>query len=273
MIKNRSKQIKKAKVINTGSLFAVFDIDYSYFDVGGVNLANAPQYLNYDLKYLEKYKKSIQKAAKVVFVLPDFVFAAASEQYKTQNDIYYKEFFPWQIESFSFHKFLKVYISLFTQKIKKVLKKGNVETILAPQSDDQKMKDIGNMVEAWKDTFKIESLKSGYLSEEQRNNISQNKAYLDKMIEVVKSVGAECFLVIPPCSKQMNDNFSVECLESFLFNPVTECAEKSDVKVLNYLYDERFSGLEFYRNGFCLNHKGSKLFTTVLLNDIGIEVQ
>lgn len=272
MIKNRTKQISKAKIINTGSLFAFFDIDYSYFDVGGVNLANAPQYLNYDLKYVEKYKRAINKGTKVVIVLPDFVFAAGKKQFQTQNDIYYKEFAPWQIEGFRFRKYISVYVHMITSKIKNILSKNVSGEISVPKSEEEKLSEIDNMLVAWKETFDIKSLLSGELSDEQIKNIKQNKNYLRRIIALVNKIGAEVFLVVPPCSKAMNDKISKDCMEAFLFSPIRECAAREHATVLNYLYDERFENLDLYRNGFCLNHKGSKMFTEILINDVGLEV-
>lgn len=60
---------------------------------------------------------------------------------------------------------------------------------------------------------------------------------------------------------------SKEFMEVFLYENIRQ-ANKKNIPVLDYIYDERFQDSELYINVDFLNGRGRKLFTKTVLDDL-----
>ena len=87
------------------------------------------------------------------------------------------------------------------------------------------------------------------------------------MIQFCIDKGFKPVLVVTPVSKAMNECISDAFIKKVLFDNI-KLANKQGVPFFNYLKDERFQDISLYANNAdCLNARGRKLFTKVLLND------
>ena len=109
---NKSKDIAKADIVNLGSTYAYYDFVYDGIPIRGVNLAHRSQYLNMDLKYINKYAKFLKRGVKVLIVLPDFVFAADAKEMSKKNNQFYFDFLPWELEWFSISRYIVAIMQL-----------------------------------------------------------------------------------------------------------------------------------------------------------------
>lgn len=263
--------LKQAEVVNLGSQYAFYDFFYEDLPVNGVNLAGLPQYLNYDYKILKKYGKYIKKDTKILIALPNFVFAVDSKKISTNTANIYKLFYPWEIEKFSITFMLRTYVSAIIRKIKgivcKIMKTSNVQ-ITHPLSYEEKMQIGINRITGWKKDIGIPSMQDGNVPEFIKNNIDENIKYLNLIVEECWKMECKPIIIIPPVSKEMNEMVSKECIQAYLLNPLKRRKDIS-VKFYNYLWDDRFQDMGLYRWADCLNHKGAKLFTKTVLEEIG----
>lgn len=266
-----AKRIAQADVINLGSTYARSDFNYSGLSVRGVNLANAPQYLDVDLKFVNKYKKWIGEGKKVVIALPNFVFAADALAMSRQNDIYYFKFSPRELEWFSVSGFLKAAIRRGLYMPRRLAgtalrRFGLRQNDMPPE---KKQAAAYARIQAWQTLLGIPSMKDGDIPDVIRQRIKENIALLDEIIRGIKLAGGDPCIVVPPVSEIMNRQIDRECMQAYLLDPIEARADKS-VPVLNFLYEAKYQPAELYWNADCLNRAGAGMFTRDVCTRLGL---
>ena len=256
----RVKHISEADVINLGSTYAYHDFSYSGLQIKGVNLANCPQYL--DLKFIKKYKKYFKNGIKIIIVLPDFVFAANAYEMSRNNDIYYFQFFPWELEWFSMRGFFSAIMHMSRRVIKHIIKAALAKLPGKMRKQPYVDKEAAAMsrIDVWKNTLGIPSMQNKCIPDVIRKNIDDNILLLNEIIREIKSAGGIPYIVVPPVSEIMNRKVSRECMQAYLFAPISMREDKT-VSIFNYLYDDSYQSAELYRDADCLNHAGALKFT------------
>ena len=257
------KRIENADVLNLGSTYAFFDFNYSDTKKKGVNLAGKPQYLDVDFCLLKKYKNYIKKHSKVLIVLPDFVFAVDSvkesqEQLQTYNKLGYTGYD---------NPVFRVYLKSRYNTIKRKIFSSQKSYIPSNLDNNQKEQAAKDRIESWIRDVGILSVESHDVPNVLKRNIENNLQILNSMIDFCKGNEWEAIIVIPPVSQCMNNKVTKECLNAYLYSPIANRKDQT-VKVLDYMNDVRFQDLKLYWNADCLNSKGAKMFTDIVLKDI-----
>jgi hypothetical protein len=257
---------KEIEVANFGSTYAFYDFCYTEVEVKGMNFANVPQYLDYDEILLEKYIHNLKKGAKILFVLPDFVFV--STKTNTKRKVYYEVLKSGEIRDFSCLYLLtlvwKAAQEPFTHNYRNERNKwkGHVASM------EEKEKHAQGRIRDWENGLGIISVKSDAMTDENRKNIDVNIERLERMIVFSRDKGCMPYLVIPPISEIMREKISVECLDVYLKEPIKKIAKDTGVEVIDYSYSEEYATNDLYMNSDCLNETGRKKFTRDVLNKI-----
>jgi hypothetical protein len=129
-------------------------------------------------------------------------------------------------------------------------------------------KDANKYLDAWKLEFSISDL-DAQVSEQNRDCIAYNTNLLTEMISFCLERNLKPVFVLPPTTKALNSKLSERFRESYIYSFIRN-ANTHQVPFLNYLDDARFSDNELFFNSLFLNAKGRKVFTTVVLNDLGL---
>ena len=116
--------------------------------------------------------------------------------------------------------------------------------------------------------LKQELLENGSNVEIYQADIS-NRAKVDEMIEFCIERTLKPIIVIPPVHPSLAVKFTGKFRENYIYSFIREANQKN-VLFLDYIDDIRFSEDKLYRNSFCLNENGARLFTNILLKDTGL---
>ena len=267
------RAVSKADVVNLGSTYAFYDFIYDGLSIRGVNLASRPQYLDVDLMLVKKYGNKMN-GAKVIVVLPDFVFAADAEKMSKQNNAVLLRFYPWEVKWFSVSGYVKAIYRAVKGKLKSAAKrilrpvlKKHISPSNASVAEKQRAAEA--RTESWENALGIPSMNSGVVPPEIQRHIEENIQRLNEIIRLLKKAGAEPYIVVPPVSEILNGIVTEECMQKYLFEPISEREDKS-VPVLNFLYAPEYQNADMYLNADCLNAESARLFTRELCRKIGL---
>lgn len=267
---------KNTQIVNFGSTYAYYDIDYSSFDVGGVNLANFPQYLDYDFIMCKKVINKLPKSAKIIFTFPNFVFAGTGTDPKRRQ--YYEVLKPSEMKSFKFRNlFYYIYrasIEPFTHYYFKRENKWKGYVASYEEKYEYALKRIRD----WENPdgqVQIPSVKRPLITDKHLERISVNKKIVIEMVKWCSHYDFEPYLLLFPASDVMRTEISEECLEEYLYKPLREIIEDLrelgfDIKVLDYSQNKELSNMNLYMNGDCFNEEGRRKFTEMILRDVGL---
>lgn len=257
---------KDLDVINLGSTYAFYDFDYKNLPVKGMNLANIPQYLDYDYMILKKYIKYLKQAAKVLIVIPDFDFIA--RQTPTNKKVYYEALLPWEIRGFSIVNMIKYIFNAAKEPFTHQYQKERSKWDGYVASYEETEKHAKRRVSDWEGKLGVPCVKSGTITNELKERIAINIQEVHKIIELCFENGAEPVIIIPPVSSIMKQCVSVECLRSYLYNPLEEVRKSTKIRIFDYMCHEEFNDVDLYLNSDCLNQKGANLFMEKVYEDI-----
>ncbi len=264
------------EIVNTGSSYAKYGLDYSSVDIKGFNFALRPQSLNYDFKLLKYYQEHMKQNCKVIIVLPELVFGFVDFEYDLSNRKYYYFFDKNQILGYDLVKYLrwiKYPILSSFRNIKYVFFDIERKTYWEKPFDSMSYTDSKKFVESrilgWKNQFKLADMENEESSKHLEDVFIKTRKLVEDMISFCKENGFEPILLIPPVSKVLNDEIGYEFLKAVLYKNI-ELLNSENLTVLDYLYDDRFQSYKLYSEGDLLNSAGRKLFTEVVLNDLGI---
>lgn len=253
-------------VINLGSTYAFYDFNYNNFPLKGMNLANIPQYFDYDVIILKKYIKRLKKMGKVMIVIPTFDFIG--KQTPTNKKVYYEALHPWEIRGFSMNNMLKFIFRAakepFTHQYNKEKNKwkGHVASL------EEKEKHAKGRVADWEGNLGIPSVKSGMITEELGQRIAINMRRVHELIELCHQNSIEPIIIIPPVSAITKQYVSEECRQRFLYTPIEEIKNNFKIRVFDYMQNKEFEDVSLYLNSDCLNQKGVNLFMKKIYEDI-----
>lgn len=272
---NKFKEIPdNLEIVNLGSSYAKYAFDYSKVGIKGFNFGIQPQSLSYDFRILKQFKDKLKKNGVVIITIPDFVFAFLDYPIEEYNYKYYSFLNKENILNYSSLKnFLLNCFPLILQpkKLKCILKdisKENRDSLVFMQSSEEVRKEAQKRVNGWKKEFKLMGTEK---SEDIPLNIKeifrQTQSLLEEMINYTLSNGLKPVIVVPPCSKELNDFFSDEFLKEILYSNI-EKANKNIIPVLDYLKKPEFQDYHLYENSDFLNVNGRELFTKKVVADL-----
>lgn len=272
---NKFKEISNnLEIINLGSSYAKYAFDYSKVGVSGFNFGIQPQSLSYDFRILKQFKDKFKKNGVIIITIPDFVFAFLDYSIEEYNYRYYSFLNKENILNYSSLKnFLLNYFPLILQpkKLKYILKdisKENRDDLVFMESSEIVKKEALKRISGWKREFKLlgtENIEDIPLN--MRDMFIKTQSLLEEMINYSLSNELKPVIVIPPCSKELNDFFSDEFLKEILYSNI-EKANKKLIPVLDYLKDPEFQDYHLYINSDFLNVSGRELFTKRVVADL-----
>lgn len=121
--------------------------------------------------------------------------------------------------------------------------------------------------ESWCNQFELKDTTSPDLPASIREEFIKTRKLLRNMIDYCLQSGYKPVLVVTPLCGIMNKLISDEFIESVLYSNIRE-ANIQGVQFLDYLRDKRFADYSLYdKSGDCLNARGRKLFTEILIHD------
>ena len=272
---NKFKEIPdNLEIINLGSSYAKYAFDYSKVGIKGFNFGVQPQSLSYDFRILKQFKNKLKKNGVIIITIPDFVFAFLDYPIEDYNYRYYSFLNKENILNYSSLKnFLLNYFPLILQpkKLKYILKdisKENSDSLVFIENSETVTKEAQRRINGWKKEFKLLGTEN---SEDIPLNIKEmfrkTQSLLEEMINYSLTNELKRVIVIPPCSKELNNFFSDNFLKEILYSNI-EKANKSLIPVLDYLKDSEFQDYHLYINSDFLNVNGRELFTKRVVADL-----
>lgn len=280
--KNKNQQLEKfnnvpknLKIVCTGSSYAKYGIDFSVYDgIKGFNFALAPQSLNYDFKILKNYAKLLDDNCIVLIVIPDMLFGFRDYENKYIDFRYYKFLNPKYINDYS-------KVNAFLLKYLPILKAGfqikylvhdevfvdEMKVVHYWKNEDDCTKFAEERIMGWQNQFKLKRLDVEFLNNRIEKNFTWTTNLLKDMLKYCINMKWQPILVIPPCSKILNDKINKNFMNKVLYQNIKR-ANVYNVPVIDYLYDVEFSDYKLYLWADCLNPEGRKIFTKRLQRDI-----
>ncbi|MDP0507269.1 MAG: hypothetical protein Q7K47_08655 [Fusobacterium sp. JB019] len=271
---------KDLEIVNTGSSYARFALDYDYTKLKGFNFGLQPQSLSYDFRILKQYKDNLKEGCKVLIVLPDFVFSFLDYKTEIHNIKYY--YFLKENYILNFSKLKRsIYtnlpllsslnpkiIILKTLKIFKDSKKNKEFDFEENKLKKEKVKLAAkNRVCGWKKEFNLPQNLNEEISEELVLTFNKTTKLLQEIIEYCLGNNWKPILVVPPCSSELNELLPKNLIKKVLYDNI-EKANKRNIPLLSYLYDEKFQDSSLYIDSDRLNKKGREKFTKKVIEDM-----
>lgn len=264
---------QKCEVINLGSTYAYYGFDYDEAEMTAYNLAMVPQYLPYDYLLLQKYAGYLCKGAKVLILLPDFVFCVNRKQAEQQNEQYYMALKPREILGFQwktyFHYRLQACREPFTHERKKREERWNGYVASLQEKEEHAVRRVHD----WETNFEISCVNRVDIPERLKENIEKNKEIVLQMIDFCIEKSFVPIIITMPKSELQKKYISKDCCEVYLEQPIQEILAERKVTYLNYTEAEEFTDIGLYMNSDCFNEKGRKLFTQTVLSELKLSMR
>jgi len=260
---------------NLGSNSSRYAFTYEKYGLNGENWALGPQTLSYDFKILKNYHSYLKNGAYVLITLCPFSSCVIDFEENKINDKYYSFLNPIYILNYSEktkellnNNFEKSYhITFFKVVIKRIIK-NLFRTEKRYKSKKFLYLDSIRWVKNWSTQFQIENLNEK-ISEKNANAIAYNTNLLIKMIDFCLKRNLKPILILPPISKQLSSKFTVTSRENYIYSFVRN-ANIANVPFLNYIDNEELSNDKLFFNSYYLNNMGRKIFSKIILRDIGV---
>lgn len=256
-------------IMNTGSNYAYFAIDWTIVNVAGFSLASGAQSLAWDERLWKKYHSHVKRDGIALFVLADLVFLLSEYPSAKSDRRYYFFMKPEEIPRYTWwravcYRYLPI-LENWRNVIRCVYHRGEpfVEQTLS-LAYTERASDA--RITGWKREFGLPDLQHRESASHLQGILLQNMALLRRMVDETRALGIYPVLMIPPISAVLNRKVSSEFVDAVLYHPLRK--QFSDVPLLDYMHDERFQDYRLYQNGDFMNAEGRKVFMPVLWHDI-----
>lgn len=274
---NRIKQEddNKFKCIAIGSTYC----RYSIADKKSIifNIGIDGQFFYYTNKFLRHYApKFLNTGGTVYIICADLAFACVGKGMYGPGKYIGLLSRDELGDDYSFRRFIGYRFPLFTnpKSIKGLvgyLVKGKrsafIETMVNPFSEEEVYSFSQKRCKSWCNQFGLKDTQSAEISNELEEEFAKTRKIVTGMVDYCLKSGYKPVLVVAPLSGIMNSMISNEFIDKVLFSNIRQ-ANTQDVQFLNYLRDKRFDDYRlYYRSGDCLNARGRKMFTEILLAD------
>lgn len=260
------------EIVNTGSSYARYALDYNYTSLKGVNFALQPQSLSYDFRILKQYTKHLKKQCIVLITLPDLVFGFVEYKGSQSNLKYYHFLKPEFIFNYSkLIHFLECNFPLLanSKNIFKIIKDAPKDGLLLSNSLtlEEVQIEAKARINGWKKEFNISNTEDSKFPVEVEDSFIKNREIVSDMIKHCKESGFIPVIFIPPTSSYLNELITDEFINKMLYDNIKK-ANILNIPVLDYLNDERFQKHELYINSDFLNMTGRLKMTKIIIEDL-----
>lgn len=269
---------EKIEVCNFGSSHGVHSFDYEGLNINAFNFAFSSQYPSYDYRLLDEYKDHIAEGATVIIPISYFVFYGKSEEltedFTAKNSRYYSVLSPNRIKEFSLKEFIKQRFPAVFEKESLLKYIFGYTEIKVDENESNKYK-YSSDIDVQKDAEEAYSrhiIKGKF--DEQGERIVNNEEIeaVVSMIKLCQEINARPILVTTPYLEEYNIlvNKDVQFKNDFK-KLVNNIIQRTGVLYLDYSCDERFvKEYDLYFNSDHLNIHGARLFTQIVLQDVGL---
>ena len=261
-------------ICSLGSNSGKFAFDFENTGLKGENWALSPQTLSYDFRLLKNYFSYLKDGATVIIPLCPFSSCIKDFEDDKYNHKYYSFLHPILILNYSqltsekIMRFVnKPFQDLPLRSILRILRDVPAENNKV--MDDESLEvDALNYINNWKQQFSISDLDAP-VTAENKDCITYNTNLLNEMISFCLERNLKPVIVMPPMTRALSSKLSEVFRENYIYSFIRE-ANINQVVFLNYFDDERFVDSKLYFNSYFLNQKGKKIFTSQVLNDLGL---
>lgn len=279
--KNKEDETEKFKgedecvsLVNTGSTFAFYGIDYGLCGTKGLNLAMKPQPLEKDFLMLKHFENRYEKGATIFIVISDLAFAKVAYAEKDTNNKYYKvlgkkEIANYSLSAASQEKYLPVTKNWknFLRRFHDV-KRINDYKVNVNENDYEAVEaDAYKRCSAWEKEFGLTNLRDARQADRFKEEFAYTTTIVSQMIDWCLEKGFYPVLVNLPVTTQMENFFSEEFLDAFYYNNIKK-ANIKDVPFIDLTNTARLNDWFLYLDSCRLNGAGRKIITTHLLRQL-----
>lgn len=257
------------EVANLGTSHAQYGFVYDDYDITGFNFALSAQRLYYDEKILNKYINHFKQDAVVIIPISYITWYLGYEgdNFKQFNKMYYSLLPPQEIKNFQLSEYLKfglLPVLTAESKIEYIYKE---EEPLNQGPTNNYTISIKKMEE---DGLTTAQRHIGFI-EEGRKNKEEFIYILESIIDTCIENGLRPVLTTTPLTDYYNKHFPDEFYDEFYTDIQGVLDKYPSLKYYDYSKDERFvNSPELFFDSSHLNYEGGKLFTDIILRDIGV---
>ncbi len=262
-------------VINLGSNSAKYDFCYEGLGINAFNMAMGPQCLLMDYNLLQYYSDHLKRGATVIIPLCPFSSMAG---YNYLIDSKYHTFLPKdRIPNYNKKTLAKIENlrnnPLSTYPLMRcIMDVKNLFLrpfgIKRPEKVNMDM-NADNWIKAWKNEFDIISF-SDALSLENSKNREDSASILQNIVTYCIANELNPKVVLPPVSEHLLKRMDASMRKKYIDDYIA-MAKLPEGVFLDYIdAPDICSNSNLFSNAYFLNTEGAKIFTTQLLNKLGI---
>lgn len=279
MISNVEKFINgvndNIELANFGSSYAKFGIiPNEIYNVKAFNFGIQPESINYDFKMLKMYTKNLNKNCIVLLNIPNLVFTFVDYKTEQANTKYYYFMDKQYINKYrGYKKFLNVHFPILMNLylirfIIKDIRKDDYEIRTETKLEENGVtKEAIIRINGWKQNANLSNLTDDHVTKEMEEKFKKTRKILEDMIEYCINHNFRPVIVVPPVSKILSDMISKKFIDKYLFDNI-KIANKRNIPVFNYLYEETMQDYKLYINSDFMNLTGRKILTKTILEDL-----
>lgn len=279
MISNVKKFIngvdKEIELASFGSSYAKFGIIPEQIqEMKAFNFGIQPESINYDFKMIKMYKENLKKGAIILLNIPNLVFTFVDYDSEQSNTKYYYFMKKQYINNYKKYKYLcNIYFPilrnpLLLRYVIKDVRKDDYETRMGTKLDENGVKSEAILrIDGWKKNAKLDNLTESKISDNMKKTFEKTCSILSEMIEYCLKNDFKPVIVVPPVSKILSDMISKEFMKEYLYSNI-EKANKRNIPVFDYLYNENMQDYKLYINSDFMNLEGRKILTNEIMQDL-----
>ena len=265
-------------VINFGSNPAKYGIDYSECGLKGHNFAVGPEAIHMDYIMLQKYHSYLRPDGPRLLLLLLFCpFNLCKDSYTERDGAVYKNLRYYRIldkdqipnfddelyERMVAHPSKGGFKSLYCA-LRQRHSGSRMQVDYNALTTEQMRQDAQRRINGWQGEFDLSDLNPNHLSPRVVQSIDYNSKLLDKINTFCKEKIINCFIIIPPLSKELSELIPSDFRERCFYSVI----RKKNIPYFDYTDDIELTQNELFLDSLFLNKKGRLKFTNKLIFDI-----
>lgn len=266
-------------VVNLGSSGGKWAFDYDGTGVKGMNWAYQPQTLFEDFQLLRHYHSILKKGGVVIITI--MPFTGLNKKTGRYDSLKYMKletqgepiqpFMAKEAQRYAEYPILfrkaavKALIKYFLGKDKP--RDYSVQNVDHNQMTDEQLKaDAVMWINGWKHQFNITDFDVPLTEENQKGRYYRIKL-MRELIDFCAERGYKPVYVIPPVTTYLDSYYTPKFKQTYYYDYLKQVDR--NVPMLDYTKDKSLMDKDLYFNSFFFNHRGRKIFTQLVLKDIG----
>ena len=265
-------------LVNLGSSGGKWAFDYSAEDIKAMNWAQQPQTLLEDYNLLRNFHSILRTGGVVIITI--MPFTSLNKSTNLMDALKYLKIGAQEpIEPYLYAKacrYAKYPILFKKSAIKALIKyilhcesssgKDTKDMLMDnPMNIEQLETDALRWVNGWKLQFKINGFEDA-LTEDNKRGREFRKNLMQQLIDFCVERNYQPVYVIPPVTKHLAKYYTKTFCETYIYGFLKEVDR--DIPLLDYSKNDEFCKDDMYFNSFFLNHRGRKMFTHRVIEDL-----